>query len=299
MRITKRRIRKPDNYLLGINPGDNFYVASPVITNANQQLLINAGFTPALNIGEQVLPTVNKAISKFNANGGFITLKGQPKVPAQREFTFQDWHGNWHTKMIDYERYPRQILPAPLIEISIVENLQGEKIARSPLLNNSPGNHNMIKHTINLFLELFGECEILQDNLLPALNIPITRLNWDILPPGNYPWATLQPRIQMVINNTPINTRQAIQDRFEFLSSYTPNFVATGRAGFKGYFVFGYPKHDFYILESIFEGNATYVLGQDWNVVAQLSKGEILDNQLHQYRFLHNDAWQKNINDIM
>ncbi|MDB5126382.1 hypothetical protein [Mucilaginibacter sp.] len=299
MRIIKRRIRKPDNYLLGINTGDNFYIASPFITIANQQLVINSGFTPALNIGEQILPTIDKSVSKFNAKGGFVTLKGLPKVPAQREFTFKDWHGNWHTKTIDYERYPRQILSAPLNELCIVEDLQGEKIVRSPLLNNSHGNYDNIRHTVNLFLELFGECEILQDNLLPALNVPITRLNWDILPPGNYPWATLQPRIQTIINNTPINTRQAIQDRFEFLSSYTPNFVATGRAGFKGYFVFGYPNRDFFILESIFEGNATYVLGQDWNTVAQLSKGEILDNHLHLHRFLHNATWQPNIHGIL
>jgi hypothetical protein len=149
-------------------------------------------------------------------------------------------------------------------------------------------------------LELYGECEILQVNLLPALNVPVTRLNWDLLPPGNYPWAVLQPRIQGVINTVrSLGVRRVIQRRFEFLASHTPNFVATGRAGFRGYFVFGFPNKNFFILESIFEGNATYVLGQNWNTIAQLSKGDILNNQLHLYRFLHNATWEANINAIL
>ncbi|NNU33450.1 hypothetical protein HK413_03435 [Mucilaginibacter sp. S1162] len=245
------------------------------------------------------MPAIKGWISRFNARGSYILLRHLPKEPAQREGRVQDWHGYWHTVTINYERYQRQIIPAPLTELQIIENLQNAKIARSPLLVNNVANQANIKHIINLFLELFGECELLQENLLPALNVPITRLNWDILPPCNYPWATLQPRIQTVLNNLPVARRGIIQERFEYLSSFTPNFVATGRAGFKGYYIFGFQGKEFFILESMFEGNATYVLGQDWNQIAQLSKAEILNNNLHLHRFLHNITWQAQINNIM
>ena len=39
-----------------------------------------------------------------------------------------------------------------------------------------------------------------------------------------------------------------------------PDFVVYGRAGFKGYAVFGFTSKNLYVLESAFPNNATYVL---------------------------------------
>ena len=47
----------------------------------------------------------------------------------------------------------------------------------------------MLKHTINMFLEVFGYCEIVDKDENPiGQKIKIKEVSWRILPPGKYPW---------------------------------------------------------------------------------------------------------------
>ena len=72
----------------------------------------------------------------------------------------------------------------PSIELKIID-ISGDLYVTSPLLHRDDLSVSKIKHVINLFLELFGSCEILTENLLPAISsIPTTRVNWRILPEG-------------------------------------------------------------------------------------------------------------------
>ncbi len=91
------------------------------------------------------------------------------------------------------------------------------------MLTNSQNNQERIKHIINLFLEYFGECEILQENLLPVFNVGVTRLNWDVLPIGNYPWDTLRNNVQNIIDNAPLARRNLTERRIQAISSNNPD----------------------------------------------------------------------------
>lgn len=47
----------------------------------------------------------------------------------------------------------------------------------------------LLKHTINMFLEVFGYCEIVDKDENPiGQKIKIKEVSWRILPPGKYPW---------------------------------------------------------------------------------------------------------------
>ncbi len=48
--------------------------------------------------------------------------------------------------------------------------------------------------TVNVFLEYFGFCEVLIDGMKSAIKGEIKRLNWDILPKGDYPWDVQKQR---------------------------------------------------------------------------------------------------------
>ena len=78
-----------------------------------------------------------------------------------------------------------------------------------------------------------------------------------------------------------------------------PDFVAYGRSGFRGYAVFGFKQKGIYVLESAFPNNATYVLGGDWETISQLSKAEILSQNLHKARIIHDANWDKNFKKMM
>ena len=78
-----------------------------------------------------------------------------------------------------------------------------------------------------------------------------------------------------------------------------PDFVAYGRSGFKGYAILGFKNKNLYILESVMPNNATYVLENDWKKISQLSKAEILSQDLHKARIIHSANWQINFDKIM
>ncbi|WP_157812190.1 hypothetical protein [Polaribacter sp. ALD11] len=296
MKITKKRIRTLGNYLVGLNNNDDFYITLTNLNNTNR--IQQIGFTNNINLGEQILPTIVGTKSRFNANGGFIIHRNQPKQTVYRQAEIKDWRGNYHTVDIPYKRYPRTPIPAPSIELTVVNGANNLKIIRSPLLTKGVSADNEIIHIINLFLELFGECDTFQANLVPVFNVPVTRLNWNMLPQGNYPWNILRNNVQRVIGNVGVNRRRIIERRLETISNHNPNFVAVGSAGFSGYIVFGFPNKNFFILESIHQGNATYVFGQNWQQLSHLTKEQILNQNLHQQRIIHIQGWNNNIDNL-
>lgn len=296
MKIIKKRINSLGSSLIGLNDNDSFYVALTDLSNINR--IRRTGFSAQLNIGEQVLPSVVGPTTNFNANGGVLIHRNLPMERVYRQIEVKDWRGNYHTVDVPYDRYQRTPIPAPNVELTIVAGANNQKIIRSPKFTKGVTPDNQIKHVINFFLELFGECDTIQENLLPVFNVPITRLNWDLLPPGNYPWNILRNNIRQAIGNVGVNTRHLIESRIELISNHNPNFVAVGNAGFKGYIVFGFPNKPFFILESLHSGNATYVFGQDWELLSQMTKEQILNQNLHQYRFVHLAGWNNQINGL-
>ena len=296
MKIIQNRIQKIGNYLIGLNPNDDFFIALTDLSNLNR--IGSAGFATPPNVGSQILPAVIGRVSRFNANGGFTIHRDQPKETAYRQADIKDWHGRYHTIDIPYLRYPRTSMPAPNIELVVVTDANNQPIIRSPQLTKGVTSDLEIVHIINLFLELFGECDTIRTNLVPVFNVPITRLNWNILPNGNYPWAILRNNVQQVIGNIGANRRHMIERRLETISNHNPNFVAVGNAGFRGYIVFGFPNQDFYILESIHTGNATYVFNDNWPQLSQLTKEQIISQNLQQNRFVHNEDWDNQINGL-
>ena len=298
MKIIKKKIRTPEKYLAGITNGDRFYIGLLDIGNFKKQL-VELGFTNDLNIGEQVLPEIVRSVSKFNANGGFKLRKDLPKETVYRDAEIKDWHGNTHNVSIPYQRYQRDIILPPSIELSIKQGGNNLPIVIAPILSYQGAQLPIIRHTINLFLEFFGECDVLLENLVPVFNVPVTKLNWSILPVGNFPWEVLQKNVTEIIDTIPLQRRKTVQHRIDFIITFNPDIVAVGKAGFKGYFILGFTNKNLFVLESIYTGNATYILGQKWAELSQLTKGEILNQSLHLDRFIHTQDWEKNISNLL
>jgi hypothetical protein len=297
MRVRQTRIRFPENYLSGISDNANFYISLTDIINFENKLK-KIGFN-ALNEGIQVLPSILGSISRFNANGGKKIRRDLPKEMVYRQAEIKDWHGNYHIVDIPYLRYPREPIPAPSCELLIRTGADNKLILLSQVLKKEPSRMALTKHLINLFLELFGECEILQEDLLPSFNVTVTRLNWDILPKGNYPWAVMKDRVDSVINSVNQQKRNIVEHRIKKISAYNPDFVAVGRAGFKGYIIMGFSDLDIYVLESIYIGNATYIFGQDWETISKLTKEQVLNKNLQKARLIHNIDWDIQIDRML
>lgn len=295
--INKKSIRNVSNYLFAIKDGEEFFV----VKNANdvsQQLIKSIGFSNGLINGVQVLPRAMGPVSKFNAEGGFIKLIDLPMETMYRTICVQDWHGNDHYVDVPYKRYQRENIKAPSVELKIVE-MDGVFYLVSPKMNKSDSEDENNKHVINLFLELFGSCEIFNQSYEPAIStIPTTRVNWHILPEGEYPWERLS---QIAGNLSSYRAGKAKMQRhnIRIIESYNPKNMIYGMGGFRGYLIFVFPERNLFVMENVMYGNATYVFENEWEQFSQLTKAEIIQNNLQRYRFEHREGWEDNIRKIL
>jgi hypothetical protein len=299
MLIQKKRIRNIDNYITAFD-SRNVYIVHPL---PNQQKSVSIGFTPNQLVGEEVLPQIVGAITRFNANGKSVPDKKSPKETAYRQvsWTWKKWSGRGETeevtetREIEYQRYQRIFTPPPSIELKIVENLQGQKLVISPKITLIDKNKDLVTHCINLFLETFGLCEVVDDQLNTIINSQSVKLNWSLLPQGKHPWTAIGPQILSAINIKGKRNAAVVEGRLELINSKDPDFVAVGRAGFQGYVIFGFSSENIYVLESSQCNNATYIFDDNWQHLSQLTKAEILDGNLHHARVIHRRNWAAEI----
>lgn len=295
--INKVRIRNIDNYLFGIHNGDVFFV-SKKMNEVPEDRLRFLGYSDNLSNGEQVLPRAIGPISRFNSNGSFIKLKDLPMETRYREVCVKDWHGDYHYVDVPYKRYQREEIPAPSIELKIVEN-QGELYLVSPKMEKVDSNAAQIKHIINLFLELFGSCEILNQSFEPTISsIPTRRVNWQILPEGEYPWKRLA-QLAGNLSSTRVGKAKIQEHNVDAILKYKPSELIYGVGGFRGYLVFKFPTKNLFVMENVMYGNATYVFENDWEQFSRLTKAEIIQNSLEKSRIEHRSGWENEINRIL
>lgn len=307
MIIQGKRIRALDRYFASIKAG------TPIVLGINdiqrfQGELTKVGFSSDLAEGEAVLPPADFGpVAMRNAEGDVIVHRDQPKETAYRmiEWHWKEWRGRYDSHdcsklvAVPYKRFPRTEVPPPSVELRIQATTAGQKLVTVPLLDFRQTNHERILHCVNLLLEIFGECLVMTDDLDAIVNAPIKRLNWDILPTGRHPWAKLKPTLQPIIQRQPHGNQALIEDRLETVNRFGPEFLAIGRAGFTGYVIFGFPNKKLFVLESIHHGNATYVFGDNWQRLSQLTKAEVLGNGLHKARIVHLPGWHKQVSKLL
>lgn len=307
MLITQRRIRSIRRHFRGVREGQAFALGVREVGRFNEQL-VHAGFDLPLTQGATLLPApVFGPVSRYNAEGKFIVHRDQPMETAYKmvQWTWKEWRGRDRTEEmtdfrdVPYQRYPRTFVVPPSVELTIAEDRHGELLVVTPGFEHVAEQHESIIHAVNLYLEMFRECEVFTEDLQPLALPRLRRVNWEILPPGRYPWHRLQVHIQPIVDQAPGGNRPVIENRFQTINSYNPEFHAIGRAGFRGYVVFGFPDKNLYVLESVFTGNATYVFDEDWEELSRLTKAQVLDEQLQEDRIIHRRGWHDRVEQLL
>lgn len=295
-----KRVINPQKYLPLINENENFYIGIEVKNNL-LTLLKKIGFSKNINIGETILPPIFGTVSEFNAEGKENPRKDLPKetVYYPREWSLTDWGGYEHTGVsyMPYERWQRELVPPPSLEFQIAEK-DGKKIVISKKFKKSNSEYGEIRHIMNLFLEIFDEIQIFKEDLTLPIKTEIIKLNWELLPPGINPWNRVREKVKEIIENRSAGEKAMISERFKKIESYDPEQIAIGLGGFTGYLVFGFKNKDIYLLESLHYGNATYILGTDWEILSQMTKAEILKNNYQKDRIIHSDDWSSEIDNL-
>lgn len=296
MLIRQKRVNKIE--AIGIPSEVKQVVISYSLQNKFNELSKIGFSSENLQDGDTLLPSVIGPVSRFNAHGRYIIRRDLPKerrVIGERVWSWTQWSSNGtteeHSKTVDIERdcYPRDFISPTAKEFTYNQN----KIL-STTINVSQSED--LRHTINLFLEFFGECELVKDDLSAISKIKITRRPWEFLPQGENPWERVAKYLESCgVRETAIGI--PIIQRQEFLNSYQPKEVALGTAGFKGYLA--YVFNAIVILESVRYGNAIYVFEKNWEEFSKLTKAEIISEKFYKDRIIHCKGWQEKIQKIL
>ena len=302
--IKKSKILSLNPYKRLIPDKPNVYVG---IVNPSEAKLKRIGFSNALKDGETVLPKPVGRASMFNAEGKYIVHKDRPMETAYRtvEWSWTEWHGRYDKvektdfRDVPYKRYPRTYVPAPSLELTLFTDTNGQKVVLTPLVKDWRTNEKELLHAVNLLLDIFGECTFFDEKREQIVNVPIRQLNWKVLPQGKHPFSEIREHLKDVLSRVKEGNRSFVDHRLERVNSFEPEFTAVGQGGFTGYVIFGFPKKQIYVLESILYGNATYVLGEDWEKISKLTKAEILSDNLHIERIVHLRRWFEKIRKLL
>lgn len=306
MVIRKSRIRRLAPHLGAVPPNTPVRFGVP-ITSAIGPRLEELGLGASPSVGDTVLPAPVGPVSRFNAHGKEIVRHDLPMETAyrQREWSWTEWHGRARverTGIVDvpYQRYPRDFVPPPSVELEVVTNPAEALYVVVGAEPYDDAHHDSLVHKANLLLEIFGECEVLRDDAQPFIRAPQRRLNWEVLPAGELPWEQVRTAVEPIVTRERPGNRPPIWTRFQAIQRHRPDFHALGRGGFRGYVVFGFERLGLYVLESAHYGNATYLLDRDWEHLSQLTKAELLNQDLHHARIIHRaHAWRRQLDELI
>lgn len=295
MKITKKKILRLKNNLPQNFTGKIFIPAIILDLKDNKSKLLGLGFSEKFEVGETLLPAPLGPVTKFNALGKEIPDKTKPKETRYREiqWCWEQWAGRGHTKticdnrLVPYKRWQRVFFAPPSVELTISQSKDGIITLVTPKTTFSKETEEDAVHKINLFLEIFGSCDILDENESPLVKTTKS-LNWTILPLGKRPWVEqkkfLKPLLDLITDKRSI---PVLQSRLEDVNSLNPEFSAIGNQGFNGYVIFGFPEKNIYVLESAFYGNAIYIFNENWEDLSKKSKAEIIQGNLQIDRITH------------
>lgn len=302
MIFNQKRIRNIARHLGHLPEGQRLRV----VVDSTPDRLVRVGFDDPVE-GDAVLPSAIGPITRFNAEGRYIVHRDRPKEEryiTTIEWSWEQWLPGGGTETVtDYKAiyrscYPRTFVAPPAIELTFMAVVGSGYIVSDELLWSS-ATSDEVQHAVNVFLELFGSCDVRTQDLASVKPPPIRRVNWHLLPSGQYPWSAIREHVQQAIGRRSARYAGPVMWRHQVLGLLEPDAVYVGAGGVRDYVAFVFPKKKLAILESTKGGNATYVFGDDWQTVSRLTKAEVLTGGLHRDRIIHGSDWEDRIRRLV
>lgn len=251
--------------------------------------------------GDSILASDTGKVSSFNASGKEVKRKDLPlikkSIPQYR--TWKDWHGREHDGIQHrtMDVYPIDFISPPSEKLSLTDIDGVMYIATRQIdLSSDPA---PVIHLANLLLEYFGEFEIFDLSKHKISDVSSRQLQWEVLPQGKYPWNKASGIVTPYLTKLSQSEKGVIEHRMREISKYEPDFLATGRGGYSGYFVYGFTCKKLHFLESIHLNNATYVFGDNWEELSCLTKEEIINGEHEHSRVIHDKKWTGKIRQML
>lgn len=299
----KKYITSVEKYISSVEK--NFRLGVKV-TEDNKEKIQRLGFE-ALEAGEAMLPPIIGRFTRINVEGKVVTRKDLPKetVYISMYMTRKEFRGRNQTEDVtDFIDIPRKVYQKEIIPGTGFEIILESKDEQLYLLINKifDKETDLINSTIaaNIILELVGYCEVFSEHLNEYFKPKkIKRYNWIFLESNGLPWEKRKERFREIVEKSKKAKQMVIWERLETIAELKPDFEAVGQNGFSGYVVFGFSDKGLYVFESANLGNATYIVKGDWESISKMSKAEIIQNNLHEFRLIHRNDWKEKVSKAL
>ncbi|MEB2231710.1 hypothetical protein VDS41_09435 [Xanthomonas campestris pv. campestris] len=291
-----KQVRGLSIYRSTIGRLPQFRLLSAPLTGDQAALLGFGDIPPA---GASLVPSADGPATFFNARGKEIIRKDLPMISKSRTIntSWKDWHGQTHhgTQTRSYDTYPREYIAPPGEFLTAVETVGGIAMATRIIDRTEP--EDSIANFLNIYLECFPHFEIVDPTL--AVPVRVQKINWRILPPGAFPFDRAILALEGYLARISESSRETATNRIRTITRHEPDFMAVGLGGFSEYIVFGFTRRRRYVFESPESGNATYIFRNEWEAVSQLTKREILEEQLQETRIIHTSRWAVEVSEAI
>ena len=262
-----------------------------------------------LKFPECILPIASQGkYSARNINGFEVVRKDLP-IETQYHFAeapnWGDRYNGTHTIWLPHKAYPRDFKPPRELEIilhcSNPEATQSSFVfaarVNEVLSQNSPDFEEHLLEDLNLLQENFGACGVEPADTSIADFAQTLRLTWDILPPGSRE-ETLK---RLFRGRRPTEEQKNIAiSRYEFFQKLNPRKIVIGSSGFRRYFG-ALLEDNLVIFENIQYGNAIYIMYNNWEILSQRSRIDLLSGRLGNDfdRVVHKNKWETEVKSIV
>ncbi|MDF8367949.1 hypothetical protein G9406_10260 [Weissella paramesenteroides] len=300
MEIVKKRINNVQKYLSDISENQPFFIGIKIEPIQTQKIL-SEKFNKADETGLVFIPKpYNGIMAQRNTVGEFLSDKSKPKETAYRaqSWSLKDWGGNIHsgTSEVPYPSYPKIFIEPFGLNFILLNDKHHLVINKQ--FNKNKSEYEKIKSAINLTLELFNKAETFILDVDTDMLRPVRQsVPWEILPQGVRIWNAFKDVDDS--NQVSKSAKILIEERFKYLEKFKPDIEYQGTAGYSGYIAFAFSSKNVYVLDSILYGNATYIFDGNWEEVSQLTKKQIIDDNLYKYRIIHDKKWKTEIANIL
>lgn len=156
-------------------------------------------------------------------------------------------------------------------------------------------------HDLNLLMaasligETVGYPQVLDSTQSAAEWAATQSIAWEILPVDH---DGPLPEFDVVAKRSKQRTGRELpntyRDRYEFMKKMAPRQIYEGVSGFSRYMAFVFDEA--VVLENFTYGNAAYVMFDDWQILSQRTRPDLLSDPTANFiRVIHKDGWAKRI----
>lgn len=244
--------------------------------------------------------------STYNVDGRLYVRKDLPKVTkvigGWQSPNFGDWRKGSHTHQISREVYQREVRYAQRLPILIdVQEVAGGQATIGFRVDRVFDRTSLSEQDLRLATSLLREnikrhASVIPTALSTADWLANQRVTWEILPRGE---ATFE-KVLSRLNATPSHPRvREMQDRYRAVENMHPGAVVVGDGEFSRYFGFKF-RDDLVALENLDYGNALYVMYEDWTILSQRTRVELLADANANYdRIIHRPGWEDRLKALL